>query len=94
MIAAALVALAVSTGLATWTIVDRHRFALGRRVVVNLRSGKAVEGVLTSRRGDVLLLRAGRLFEPGAEPVAIDGETMIERRTVDFVQLLTSPEEG
>lgn len=92
MLAVAALALLVAAGLAGWTLLDRRRFAVDRRVVVNLRGGKAIEGVLVDRRGDLLILRAARLFEPESEPVSLDGETLIERRTIDFVQALTVEE--
>lgn len=90
----ALVIVLVALGAAGWTLYDRRRFLLRRRVVVNLRTGKAVEGVLVDRRGDLLVLKSARLLEPGAAPVVVDGDVVIERRNVDFVQALSAPEEG
>lgn len=57
-----------------------------RRVVVNLKSGQAIDGHLIHRRGTLLFLRAAQLHEPGAEPVPLDGETIIDRAEVDFIQ--------
>lgn len=90
----ALVLVLVAAGAAGWTLYDRRRFLVHRRVVVNLRNGKALEGILVDRRGDLLVLKASRLHEPGAAPVAVDGDVVVERRNIDFVQALTTPEEG
>lgn len=57
-----------------------------RRVVVNLKSGRAVDGLVVRRTGDVLFLKNAVLLEPGAEPAPLDGETVVERAEVDFIQ--------
>ena len=59
-----------------------------RRVVVNLLSGRAVEGVLVRQSGPLLVVKDARIHEPGAEPAAVDGEIVIERDRVDFIQAL------
>jgi hypothetical protein len=61
---------------------------LNRKVMVNLYSGNAIEGVLTQKTRDLYLVRAAILHEPGSEPVPMDGEIAIEPVNVDFVQLL------
>lgn len=58
-----------------------------RRVVVNLKSGQAIDGHLIARRGTLLFLRAATLHEPGAAPVPLDGEILIDRSEVDFIQV-------
>lgn len=60
---------------------------LRRRVLVNLKTGKALEGVLWTRRRGVLVLKDATLLEPKAQPVPVDGEVLIERANVDFVQI-------
>jgi hypothetical protein len=55
--------------------------------VVNL-ADKAFSGVLWARRGPLLLLRDAALLEAGREPQAVDGEIVIERGRVEFVQVL------
>ncbi|MFC8009146.1 hypothetical protein [Streptomyces cinereoruber] len=64
-----------------------RRTAVRRRVVVNL-ADKAFDGVLWAKRGPLLVLRDARLLEAGREPQPIDGEIVIERTRVEFMQVL------
>ncbi|MFV8242170.1 hypothetical protein [Mycolicibacterium peregrinum] len=66
----------------------RRHPGLNRKVLVNLYSGNAIEGVLTKKTRDLYLVRAAVLHEPGSEPVPADGEIVIEPANVDYVQLL------
>jgi small nuclear ribonucleoprotein (snRNP)-like protein len=59
-----------------------------RRVLVNLLSGRAVEGVLVRRDGPLVVLKDAHLHEPGAEHAAVDGDVVIERAQIDFIQAL------
>jgi hypothetical protein len=61
---------------------------LQRNVVVNLLSGNAVSGVCSYECRVSLVLRGATVHEPGAEPVPADGELLIDRANVDFIQLL------
>ena len=62
--------------------------ALDRKVIVNLFSGNAVEGVCTKVK-PTYLIRAAILHELHAEsPTPLDGEISIDPVNVDFVQLL------
>ena len=63
-----------------------RRVLLRRRVVVNLTDGSCIEGVLYSDPGQLLVLKNATYLEPGAEPVPLDGDTVIERARVLFVQ--------
>ncbi len=68
------------------TVGLRHgRTAVRRRVVVNL-GDDAISGVLWARRGRLLVLRDARIMQPGREPVPMDGEVVIDRDQVRFVQ--------
>jgi small nuclear ribonucleoprotein (snRNP)-like protein len=60
---------------------------LRRRVLVNLKTGKALEGVLWTRRRGVLVLKDATLLEPKVPPVKVDGEVLVDRANVDFVQV-------
>jgi hypothetical protein len=64
------------------------RAVVHRRVVVNLLSGRAVEGVLVRQTGPLLHVKDARLHEPGSSPSPVDGEVVIERSQVDFIQAL------
>ncbi|THV27933.1 hypothetical protein [Glycomyces paridis] len=70
------------------------RTLVRRRVVVNLASGRAFRAILWARRGRLLVLRDVVMHEPGAGPVAVDGETVIEVDRVEFIQVLTGTDEG
>lgn len=65
-----------------------RRTALRRRVVVNLED-KAFRAVLWAKRGPLLVLRDVELLEAGREPQAMDGEVVVERTRVEFIQVLT-----
>ena len=68
-----------------------RRTAVRRTVVVSLVDGRAIRGVLWARRGPLLVLRGAQLLEPSAQPVDMDGEIVIERARVDFVQVVAAP---
>lgn len=63
-----------------------RKVLLLRRVMVNLVDGSSIEGVLFRDPGNLLVLKNAIYHEPGAEPVDLDGETVIERTQVLFVQ--------
>lgn len=67
----------------------RKHPALGRRVLVNLFSGNAIDGVCTVRTRDHMILRGAIVHEPGtdATPQA-DGEVLIDLSNVDYIQML------
>lgn len=67
----------------------RRHPAIGRKVIVNLFSGNAIEGVMTHRVADQYIVRAAVLHQPGtdATPPA-DGEIVIDAANVDFIQMI------
>lgn len=69
-----------------------RRTALRRRVLVNLKTEKAFRGVLFAKRGPLLVLKDVELLEAGREPVRLDGDVLVERPNVDFVQVLPGSE--
>jgi hypothetical protein len=46
-------------------------------------------GVLYKQTGPLLVLKNAQLLEPGQAPVELAGEVVIERKTVDFVQVVS-----
>lgn len=64
------------------------RLAISRRVLVNLTSGSAIDGILWDERGDLLVLRDANLHADGGS-APLDGEVIIERTRIDFVQVVT-----
>lgn len=61
-----------------------------RSVIVSLVTGKAIRGILWARRGPLLVVRNATLHtDDGPEGgVSMDGEVVIERTMVEFVQAL------
>jgi hypothetical protein len=70
-----------------------RRTAVRKRVVVNLQD-KAFRGVLWAKRGPLLVLRDAELLEAGREPQAVDGEIVVERSRVEFMQVLAGGGSG
>ncbi len=64
------------------------RYPVKRRVIVNLKTERAFRGVLWRRRWGYLVLRQAEMLRPGGETTPVDGEVLIERANVDFVQVL------
>jgi small nuclear ribonucleoprotein (snRNP)-like protein len=64
-----------------------HRTLVRRKVVVNLHSNRAFVGILWAQRGPLLVLRNAIMHEPGAKPSPIDGELVVERAQVEFIQV-------
>ena len=64
-----------------------RRVIIHRRVIVNLKSGSAIAGILRSEKGRVLELRDAVIIDPAtgrSTPAA--GAVYLDRRDVDFVQ--------
>jgi hypothetical protein len=62
--------------------------AVDRKVVINLFSGNAVQGVCT-RVKPTYLIRAAVLHEAGVDAATpLDGEISVDPSNVDFIQLL------
>lgn len=57
-----------------------------RTVIVNLLDGNAIQGVLFRQDGPLLVLKNAAYLERGAEPMPLDGDTIIERDKVLFIQ--------
>lgn len=86
----ALIAVVAGTvlALAAYAAVDlwaRRRLAVRRRVMVTTIPGAAFHGILWARRGPWLILRDVTVHADG-EAVPADGEVIIDRRIVLFVQ--------
>lgn len=77
----AVLALALAVRLWTWRPIER------RRVVVQLDDGTAFEGIVTSRRGPLLVLADVTVRVPGGSQ-GIDGTVVVERTRVVYVQVV------
>jgi hypothetical protein len=62
-----------------------------RSVIVNLRDDPttAISGVLWTSRGPWLIVRQASLLKAQQASTALDGEVVIERDNVAFVQMLS-----
>lgn len=63
-----------------------RRLAFYRRVVVNLDDDTAMEGVFWRQAGPLIVLRNATMLRSGEQPIALDGEIIIERSRVLFIQ--------
>lgn len=73
------------------------KVALYERVLLNLKSGTAISGVLVRARGELLELKAARLHAsagspPLAKPVALEGPVIVPHQDVDFGQIVPHEE--
>jgi len=68
-------------------VFNFRRTLVRKKVVVNLHSGRAFVGILWAQRGPLVVLRNATMHEPGAQPSTIDGEIVIERSQVEFIQI-------
>lgn len=64
------------------------RLAMSRRVLVNLTSGSAIDGILWDERGQFIVLRDANLHTDGGS-APLDGEVIIERIRIDFAQVVS-----
>jgi hypothetical protein len=64
--------------------------ALLRTVIVNLKDDPtvALRGVLWSWRGPWLIFRDAAALKAGANPTPLDGEVIVHRANVSFMQVL------
>jgi len=68
-----------------------RRTAVRKRVVVNL-ADKGFKGILWAKRGPLLVLRDVELLEAVRPPQPVDGEVVVERAKVEFIQVLAGGE--
>lgn len=57
-----------------------------RRAIVNLSDGTAIDGIFFRQDGPLLILKNAVLLTPGAQPAPLDGDTVVERDRVLFIQ--------
>jgi small nuclear ribonucleoprotein (snRNP)-like protein len=67
--------------------VGLSRWPVRERVLVNLIEGDTFAGILHARRGPLLYLRDVSVIGADGVPSKVDGEILIERHRVDFIQL-------
>lgn len=65
-----------------------RRLVVHRRVVVNMKSGRAVEGVVTTIDGPLLEVKDATVLEPNAPSSRVDGAIVVHREDIDFIQTM------
>ncbi len=68
-------------------LLDPYPFV--RRVIVVTKTDRTFRGILWRRRRGFLVLHQAELLEHG-KAVAMDGELVIERANLDFIQVLAA----
>jgi hypothetical protein len=68
-------------------LVWGRRLQVRRKVLVALNTGQAITGVLWTRRAQFLVIKDAQLLEPGVEPTRMDGDVIVERDQVTYVQV-------
>lgn len=63
------------------------RWPIRKRVLVNTKRDMTFRGLLWAKRGPLLILKNAELIERD-KATAVDGELVIERTNVDWVQVL------
>ena len=58
-----------------------------RRVVITLKSGTTVMGVVTVSKRSFCMVRDASVIERGGQPVRADGEVLLEREHIDYIQI-------
>jgi len=65
------------------------RYPVLRNVIVTTKTDNSFRGVLWQRKREFLVLRNAEMLKPRGERVALDGELVIERSNVDFIQVVS-----
>ena len=79
--------LAFGVGLHAFDRVAAARIGARRRVLVQMHSGRAFTGLQWRRRGRLLVLRNVEMLEPNNQPATLDGEVVLDRGEVEYVQV-------
>lgn len=59
-----------------------------RRVIVHTHEGRSFRAVFWRQRSACIVLRDAMMLAPGHEPTPVDGEVLIFRPQVTFIQVL------
>ncbi|UXE04978.1 RNA binding protein [Gordonia phage Lton] len=68
--------------------MDILGYVVQQRVVINLKSGTAVIGVVTEKKRTFCVVRDAAVVAPGAPgPTPADGEIVVDRGEIDYIQI-------
>lgn len=57
------------------------------KVIVNLKNQRSFRGILWAQQGGWLVLKHAELLEERGAPKPVDGDVLIDRRDVEFIQV-------
>ena len=63
-------------------------YPVKRTVVINTKTERAFRGVLWRAGWRYMVLRNVEMIGPGREVTPVDGEVVVERNNVDFIQVV------
>lgn len=70
-----------------WRLIGRIP-CLRHEVIVQLADGSALQGVLYEVVGDWFVLKAARYLVEGRGPTAVDGDAVVDRARILFIQVV------
>lgn len=65
-----------------------RRLVVHNRAVINLKSGRAIAGVVTGMDGPLLTVKDAMIHEPDATSARADGSIVVHREDIDFIQTI------
>lgn len=86
VLSAAVLVLVVGVGVHVFDRVAGQRLMIRRRVLVQMHSGRAFTGLLWRRRGRLVVLKSAEMLEPNNQPVPMDGDVILDRGEIEYVQ--------
>ncbi|BBG01564.1 MULTISPECIES: hypothetical protein [Pseudonocardia] len=87
VLTAAVLILLVGVGVHVFDRVSAARLGARRRVLVQMKSGRAFTGIQWRRRSGLLELRGVEMLEPGNQPQTVDGSVILDRVEIEYVQV-------
>ena len=63
-----------------------RRLLVSRRLIATLVDGTAIDGILLRQEGRLLIFANATQHSPGAQPVPMDGQVIVERERVLLLQ--------
>lgn len=57
------------------------------KVIVNLKNQRSFRGILWAQQGGWLILKHAELLEERQAPKPVDGDVLIDRRDIEFIQV-------
>lgn len=86
LITIAAAAFIVGAGTVYLLLTSGWRRLRSTRVVINLKSGQSIDGYLVRQSGQLLFIRGAVLIHGGDQPAPMDGQVIVERSEIDFIQ--------